>query len=202
MRENGAKSKSMNEELTGGGDVYVVGGGRSLKGFNFMRLKGQQVIACNLAFRFVPWAMAVVFWDETFYRKYRKELLAFEGWKITIKGITGDDVNAGKKVVELDPNTYGNVNNTGHFALGVATETNADRIILLGYDMTGGTKEEIAQVMADGGMNFYHYPPEFKFHSFHSYVDKFNRYKDFPVFNATPGSALKQFPYIDIDTLI
>jgi len=175
-------------------DVFVVGGGPSLKGFEFTRLKGRQVIACNLAFEFVPWALAVCFWDPHFYKRYRKELLRFAGWKVTHKGVTMDDVhNPKNRIVEMDPNIYGNVNNTGHFALGLATEMKCDNIYLLGYDMT----ETVQDVM-----NFYRYPAGFGVNGFADYVDHFDRYLEYPIYNCSPVSALKQFPYKDINEIL
>lgn len=185
-------------------DVFVIGGGPSLRGFNFTRLKGRQVIACNLAFEFVPWALAVCFWDPQFFQTYQKELLRFDGWKVTHKGVTGDAVNNPKnKIVELDANTYGNVNNTGHFALGLATEMECDHIYLLGYDMTAPADEkEWAQIMGSGGMNFYRYPARFMVNSFAEYIEKFDMFKEFPVFNCNPNSGLRQFPFADINEVL
>lgn len=190
-------------ELQKGGDIYLVGGGKSLRGFNFMRLKNRQVICCNRAFEFIPWAMAVCFYDPKFYEKYRKQLLAFDGWKITHKQVTGTDAQGNNKIVELRSDFAGEaVNNTGHFALNVALKfTNPDRIFLLGYDYTDISPEQAKQ-MKPGDLNFYTYPEGMTIAGFGQYVEKFDEFKGMEIYNCNPDSNLTQFKYVDIDTII
>ena len=56
--ESGKKRLLENQE------VFIIGGGPSLKGFDFARLKDKTCVAVNLSFRYVPWAKLVVFLDD------------------------------------------------------------------------------------------------------------------------------------------
>ena len=51
--------------------VYVIGGGASLKDFDWQRLAGEQVMAVNLAFFKLPHATALFFGDDAFYDRWR-----------------------------------------------------------------------------------------------------------------------------------
>lgn len=42
---------------------FVIGGGPSLRGFDFERLRGQRCLAVNVAFRDVPWAESIYIGD-------------------------------------------------------------------------------------------------------------------------------------------
>jgi hypothetical protein len=55
--------------------VYIVGGGPSLKGFNFNCLKDKDVIAVNKAIRDVPWAKYFISIDSTFFDKVEPSFL-------------------------------------------------------------------------------------------------------------------------------
>ena len=173
-------------------DLFIIGGGASLKGFSFSRLKDQGVICCNRGFEFMPWSYACVFYDSSFYKHYRKDLLNYGGWKVTLKGHTGKD-KWHHKIVEYDASINDHVNNSGHLALAFALTLNPRRVFLLGFDMTSDVSED---------MNYYTYPQDFPRHSFESYVEKFDMFRGQPVYNCTPGSALTQFEFIDIDTLV
>jgi len=181
-----------------GGDIFIVGGGKSLTGFNFMRLKDKQVIACNRAFEFVPWAIAVCFWDSAFYKYYKRDLQKFNGWKVTHKGVTGEDAKTDPKIAEIDPNFNGNVNNTGHFAIQVALEADPDRIFLLGFDMD----TMLPKGAKPGDINFYNYPDNFSINSFRNVIHKFDVFKGLPIYNCNPDSGLRQFEFMDIDSVL
>lgn len=51
-----AATKRLTSDLFVGAAVFIVGGGPSLCGFDFARLRGRRVVTCNMAFLDVPWA--------------------------------------------------------------------------------------------------------------------------------------------------
>jgi hypothetical protein len=54
-----------------GEPCFIIGGGPSLKGFDFNRLRGQgRVIAINRALEYAPWADVVFFMDWKLYKRY------------------------------------------------------------------------------------------------------------------------------------
>jgi len=142
--------------------VYIVGGGPSLKGFDWERLHGLNVLALNAA----AWAMpqdyrvrVVMFVDRPFYKLFRSRVKQFvmsggglvldvtnrprpadyEGiwwdhWALRIKRLEGIR-NQG---ISTDPAQVCYNRGCGGAALNVAYLLGAKEIVLLGYD--GSTK--------------------------------------------------------------
>lgn len=59
-----------------GETIFVVGGGPSLMDFDFERLRGQRIVAINLAFTKMPFAQFVFFADNRFWGWHERALLA------------------------------------------------------------------------------------------------------------------------------
>lgn len=124
---------------------FLIGGGPSLKGFDFERLRGRgRVIAINRAYEFVPFADVHFFMDNPYYRHVRSEPAwhAFQGFKVYLN-MSGYVVDG--DVVSLRP--VGRIglsasiaeglyhgNNSGSGALGLAYCLGANPIYLMGYD--------------------------------------------------------------------
>lgn len=121
-------------------DIYIVGGGASLKNFDWTRLSGRRVIAVNRAYETLPFAEVVYFSDLRFWVWNQSALLQHTGRKITsavkikkkrienvrITGLTGIDTKEG---------CIRQGNNSGYGAINLAVHLNAKRIFLLGFDM-------------------------------------------------------------------
>lgn len=133
-----------------GADVFIVGGGASLKSFDFGLLKGKNVIALNSAYKYVD-ETAVLYWADASFGQTENELgLADHPSKYKFssrlnadtliladqKGVAG--CNWLKKTGDygFDSNVN-NVrgNNSGAHAINFAVNLGAYRIILLGFDM-------------------------------------------------------------------
>lgn len=121
--------------------VYLVGGGPSLKEFDWELLRGKRTIAINRAFQVLPWADIVYWTDAQFYRWYRSEINAFKGMKITCRPV---EVPAKDLIIlqgvkdrglDMRPTYICDGNNSGYGALNLAVKFGAKRIYLLGYDM-------------------------------------------------------------------
>ena len=166
-------------------EVFIVGGGQSLQYFDFSKLRNKDVIACNVAFKWVPWCKLVTFWDQQFWRKYGSELLAHPAYKATIEGIATEGSD---KVLHYDPNINGNVNDTGHFSIRVALELGAQIIYLLGFDAEGGHFHE-------------EYPPEWTSKGVW-YHSTFGCYAQDLVYNCNPKSKITTFDFININDIL
>ena len=85
---NGKKPKyeygKVNEIWTGE-TVYLIGGGPSLKNFEWNSLHGKKTIAINKAITFYPNADAVYWTDGRVYTWFEKEINKFKGLKYTIR---------------------------------------------------------------------------------------------------------------------
>lgn len=137
----GSTEKIWNDEV-----VYIVGGGPSLKGFNWDRLSGKNVIAINRAYEVLPNADVLYWTDSRFYRWYRKDINNFKGMKVTCRPI----VDKPSDVILLKANNSFNIdtrpeflshgNNSGYAAINLAVKLGAKKIYLLGYDMKSNPK--------------------------------------------------------------
>lgn len=120
--------------------VYVVGGGASLKGFDWGRLNGKRVMAVNRAYEVLPQAEVVYFSDFRFWIWNQDDLNSHAGRKITsaakikqkniervkITGLTG---------IDTTPGCIRQGNNSGYGAINLALHLGATQILLLGFDM-------------------------------------------------------------------
>lgn len=119
--------------------IYLVGGGPSLRGFDWSRLEGKRVIAINRAFQVIPWAEIVYFSDSQFWLWFKNELVLHGGRKITVAKIDHPAVERykadGPKGLATKPGRLRTGNSSGYAAINLAVHMGARRIVLLGYDM-------------------------------------------------------------------
>lgn len=120
--------------------VYIVGGGPSLKDFDFSLLQDKYVIAVNKAYQFVPDAQVLYWSDRQFYNWEHKGIHEFKGLKVTNKDKPSmpDIINmkdTGSQGLETDPSGLRSGHNSGYAAMNLAYHTGVNRIILLGFDM-------------------------------------------------------------------
>ena len=121
--------------------IYIIGGGPSLKDFNWDQLKDKNVIAINRAFETVPGA-GVLYWTDTrFYSWYKEGITNFKGLKITCHPIAerpGDVlVLKPNESSQLDtrPSFINHGNSSGFGGINLAVKLGAKKIYLLGFDM-------------------------------------------------------------------
>ena len=131
-------------------DVYIVGGGPSLTGFDFNRLVGKNVIAVNKAYTQVRMPYVLYWTDARFYNWYKDEINSLKCTKVTtslnVRDVSPDVVilkNKGGK--EMDINAADHEicagNNSGYGAIHLAIKMGAKRIYLLGYDLQPAEKK-------------------------------------------------------------
>lgn len=118
---------------------YIIGGGPSLKGFDFNMLWDKNVLAINKAFLSVPWANAVYFSDKRFFEWF-PSVVQHCGRKFTGDSrVQHSDITdckfTGMLGLDREPWNLRHGNNSGHAAINLAFHFGAKRIILLGYDM-------------------------------------------------------------------
>lgn len=129
------------EKIWNGDTVYIIGGGPSLKDFDWSRLSGKKIIAINRAFQVLPNADVLYWTDSRFYKWYKKEIDNFKGLKVTCRPILDNpgDIIVLKPTSSLKfddrMNTISSGNNSGFGAINLAIKLGAKKIYLLGYDM-------------------------------------------------------------------
>lgn len=128
-----------------GRTVFVIGGGPSLTGFDFERLRGKgTILAVNDAAKAVPFADALLSIDTVWWRNRARLLQSFRGEKIAIvppSHPTEPDVTRygrdSRAALSRDPQAVCTGENSGFAAVGLSIMRGANLIYLLGFDMTG-----------------------------------------------------------------
>ena len=196
-----------------GKDCFVLGGGPSLRGWDFSLLAGERVIGCNHAFRHGPDICDyVVFADKTFLCKTKNEwrqpefdlLAKFPKPVVTNhEGLRLYDL-PWLKIVKRRPtglytDALGYNRNTGAVGINLALLLGATTIYLLGFDMTLGDgkranyhdhsfdrpKQEVYEIMLRCFPRMAN--------------DLAKKFPESRVFNVTSGSDLVVFPKISFD---
>lgn len=199
-----------------GETVFVIGGGPSLAGFDFSRLAGRRVIAVNSAGYDAPWADILFFHDNSWFEEERNRALV-DGWSGLVMTVSRHaKLAAPERVVRVEiadrqdfPRGHGPIKtgrSGGQTAVSLAVTLGAFRVVMLGFDMKD-----------DGGVTHYHvdrplYTKEHAARTVGEYAATF-----LPawvgwneaavkagcrILNATPGSALAEFPVVDLETLL
>ena len=202
---------------------FVIGGGPSLRGFDFNRLKGQgRIIACNKAFLDVPFADVMIAMDQDIYRwihsgvltknpadkhEILKKFRNFSGVKVWIE--TGNHRLDGvhyvhtyrlPRVTKRFTEGIYTGNNTGLGALMAAITFGCNPIYLLGID----GKHEGKRTHYHGG-----YPGRIqvpitakKFVHHFEYAAKSIKQSGARVINLNPRSAVRCFKFSTIDEVL
>lgn len=217
MPAGGTTTLSLGDGIWAGRRCFIVGGGPSLKGFDFSRLRGDLTIAVNRAFESFPadimYAMDGQLHDwltsGTLGPEARAKFEGFAGLKawldmpgtakwpdVQFVRLAGDE---GVPVSLADGIYHGS--NSGYGALGLAIALGANPIYLLGYDMTGG---------GDGRQAWFHagYPAPQSDHAYKNFINHFENTaaaiseRGINVINLNPESALRCFEFGDVDAVL
>ena len=187
-----------------GETIYIIGGGPSLKNFDFRQLEGSKTIAINKAL-FYHNSSQVVYWTDTrFYSWYKNDIDNYKGLKYTIKPGSQytNDIKLLKKGkpygLEKDPDYLAHGFNSGYAAINLAYHLGAAKIILLGFDMCN-----------NGNETHFHDGYPTRGTSDKMYIDKFiPGFKELKseilnenvqIYNASAHSMITVFPKITIE---
>jgi hypothetical protein len=192
-----------------GQDAFIIGGGPSLREFNWARLHAKNTIGCNTAFTLGPRVCKVCFFsDISWFDRYGLELEGFAGPVVThspelacagehewVRQVPREDFG-------LHLNALGYGGNSGCGAINLALLMGAQRVFLLGFD---------CQLPADRRPNWHdrvHDVPSDDVYT--RFYEGFTRLaQDLPrvfpgrqVINLTEGSRLTQFPQLPLDSIL
>lgn len=170
--------------------------------------RGHDVVAVNDAWRLIPWAVAVYACDNKWW-SHHKGVPEFTGekWSSHGPGANNDKRRVAREYgvrlvagrneagFSTDPTYINHGKNSGFQAINLAMHFGARRIVLVGFDMS----------VRQGKRHFFgdHPQPLGNFGDYRRFVPEFDRAaKMLPpwlqIINATPGSALKCFPYLPL----
>jgi hypothetical protein len=188
--------------------VFLIGGGPSLSGFDFNRLRGKGVVvAINDAMNYVPWAQCVLSIDTVWIRRRREYLRRFGQQKIGIipREWRGPEPRRMDCLLRLPGPGYsadmGSVytgNNSGYAALGMSLMRGASEVWLLGYDMNkpGHWHSGYNWRCVYGAE---HYPA---WSGMFAILAEVARLKGARIINANPSSAIGCFQFGNLDEAI
>lgn len=201
-----------------GDPCFLVGGGPSLRNFDFERLRNQgRVIAINRAYEFMPWADMLFFMDFTFWQYEHQDPVRLEKWNsfkgpkvfLNLMGRKFEDCYSVKALSRSGisiSHTAGlyHGNNSGFGALQLALSLGCRPIYLLGFDMTkqgnkSGTGEKTHWHDGYGKITSLATPLNFR----RDFELVAMRLRDFPfIYNLNPASGLKVFPFKSVEEVI
>ena len=185
-------------------DVFIIGGGHSLRDFDWSLLKQELTVGCNTAFTLgADICKVCIFGDLKWYTTFKSDLSQFEGTVFTNvtqlqkpKNIPSWLWVMDRKARGLHRDALGWNNNTGASAINLALLLGACRVFLLGFDMTESQ---------EGKPNWH--DKRIEPHTI-SYVDKFvpafghvaadlkSKFPGCSIHNISDNTALNTFPII------
>ena len=194
---------------------FIVGGGASLKGFDFSKLNNELVIGINRAYEKVDCTINFAM-DHMLYEwitkgklgdNARKKFDEFKGIPVWLDSV-GYDYPQGVYIINQVPKTkmghslkegIRTGSNSGFGAVGIAICLGANPIYLLGFDM----------IARDGKQVWWHngYPEMQSAKVYKVFRNDFNKVaqelkeKNIKVINLNPKSELKCFEFSDIDKI-
>lgn len=172
--------------------VWIVGGGPSLKGFDFSVLRSSYVLAVNDACFALRWAAGVVSIDRTWISQRARELVFFAGRKFlgTREGL---EHPAASWLMKSEPGLSEQwgvmhaVGTSGYAALNIAYLIGARFVGLLGFDYAQPGKHWFPNYAWPSGSAALFDP-----HGFDSTLPQFHR-RGVRVLNFSPDSAVTAF---------
>ena len=185
-------------------DVFIIGGGKSLDGFDWKLLKNELTIGCNSAFRLgAEICKLCIFGDAKWFEVFQHDLRNYKGILFTnVYQLLKTKLNwiwtLPRKAYGLHKDALGWNDNTGSSAINLALLLGAKRIFLLGFDM---------HLSKDGKPNWHNHQiqkpnPDAYAKFLKGFVkvaaDLKLKFPDVEVINITDNSNLNVFPKIGV----
>jgi hypothetical protein len=197
-----------------GEQCFVLASGPSLTQEVCDKIKGRKAIVINLSFRLAPWAPVWFFTDSSIYERYRDDVAAWPGEIVSMSRTAKREIPDKVKRVqgEGDPSfpvrdfprlgspVIRQGRSSGHTAVSLAVALGAKQIVLLGFDMRLVEGREHHHQEYAGPRDQDIYAREF--------VPGFDGWNaaalaaGVEILNATPGSAVTEFPFRDLDEIL
>jgi len=206
-------------EIWPGGECFILGGGPSVAAVSVSGLQGRRVIAVNQSHKIAPFAEVCFFADCSWWHRFgERELLGFSGLKVTtcIKLLGVKGVKVCRKQTSPAGLVFGGGalswnRSSGACAINLAVALGAKRIVLLGFDMRDvGERahwhDDYApiqqKVLRLVGRARKVEAPYSKFLISFAAIARDAERRRIEIVNATPGSAIREFPIVDPGILL
>lgn len=195
------------QKLCDKGTVFIIGGGPSLKGFDFSKISDKHIIGVNNAFMLGDFVDVCWFGDVNWYERNKSQLDNFKGLKYhccnrsasrpdTIRYTRGKPQG-----IDKDPTKVAWNNNSGGSAINLAYHLGAARIILLGFDMKFNE-------FGENNWHDYHVKRDPKWNPYYRFLKCFPmiahdaKKLGIEIINTSLDSALNMFPKKSIDEVL
>lgn len=201
------------EPLFAGRTVFCLASGPSLTPEVVEKVRDRATIVVNSSCLLAPWASVLYFTDSSWYETHREIVRDWPGLVISmsrrakmelpakvrrIKGV-GEPTYRVEAFPRIGSPEVRQGRTSGHTAVSLALALGASRIGLLGYDMRAidGREHHHDDYSGPRDLSLYdHYCRCF------SGWDAAARKMGVTILNATPGSAITEFEFADLDTLL
>ena len=204
-----------------GQDIFIVGSGPSLVGFDFGRLGGRKTIAINHAYKYLE-SDILVFNDKNFLREDNCRCMNHSNIVCSVStGLLPVTHDSGRKIsvffsrekIPSDKPEDGLYKNRGSglTALNLAQLSGAKRIFLLGYDYRFYSGSEAGRSSPQRGDSWSHFDNGLVQHyrsdpkdesRFTEVIKCFDAFNPANIFNLSLGSGLYQFPKVNMDDVL
>ncbi len=186
-------------------DVFIIGGGNSLKLFDWNLLKSELTIGCNDAYKHGSEITKLcIFGDLKWFNVHKQELLKYEGVLFTnAPSLCQKNLDwvwtMDRNPKGLHKDALGWNGNTGAAAINLALLLGAKRVFLLGFDMhlsKGGKSNWHDNNIDKPDAEIY---PKFLEGFDKLYVDLPKKFPEAKIFNVTDNSSLELFPKLEVE---
>ena len=196
-------------KLWPGEECFILGGGPSLGQIDIERLRGRRVIAVNQAFKLAPWIDVLFFGDCRWLSQYGQTLIDFAGLRVTtcekhhgVKGVLAVRRKNGPFGISRDPSVLLWNLSSGACAVGLAAHFGVKRIVLLGFDMRkiddkAHWHEDYVKMRGSKVKEPYN-----RFMRPFPQIAKDLARRGVECVNASPGSALTEFPIVEQEEVL
>jgi hypothetical protein len=201
------------EPLFRGQTFYVLASGPSLTAEQAERVRGRPTIAVNATCpTLAPWADVWFFTDWFFFDQFRDEIATFPGLTVTLSRKAKAEMPALRRVWTErrgrfpSPPMVRQGRSSGQTAIGLGYAMGGVRAVLLGFDMRVVDGKEHHHD-AYGPCDQHGMPRDPNIYG-SSFLPAFAGWNDqaraagLEIVNATPNSALREFPMVDLEDVL
>lgn len=197
------------EPIWRGETCFILGGGPSLTAEIADRLRNWRTIAINCSAPLAPWADVLLFMDDDWFQGRRAFVAGWAGMVVTTSHHSHRQMPEKIRLIETENDGIPPVGwprvrkgpSTGHTAVGLSVALGVSCAVLLGFDMqTVEGREHHHNEYIGKKRNLAVYADE--------YIPAFRGWNEqalargVTILNATPNSALKEFPFVDLDEFL
>lgn len=192
-----------------GATIFVLGSGPSLNKTDVDKLKGRIVIAANSACLLAPWAQVLFFIDTGWYQTHKTIIKEWPGIVVTMSRTAKKELplrchRVNGQLTNHFPKPGSDKirsgRNSGQIGFSLAVAFGAAKVVGLGFDMRP----------VNGKSHFHNdYPRQTHAATFtNEFLPAFAGWNQqaldigVQIFNATPHSALTEFPFVNLDEFL